>query len=286
MTTSAASSFIFYSLAFFRLRGNITVEEKKIHFHWTPKVGDGRMSNEAIGSYLTTVAKHMMWYPIVYAILVLPVAISRLSTYSGVPVPFSITIFTVAVFMLHGFLNTVLFCTTRTILPGSWRQRFGLSAGLEGGRGDVHDFSRTDAMSRFFGTRVASVDRGSAPATRSVDEKRVVGIKYEAEPSPSDIDSSTSSTSPIPPQQAHSDTGKEVGTHEHPIQQLSFSTPRDTRTRIHLEVEGDDEGSDFGAAVSLADTERTVEWEALQHPGRASSEYDHGKIDQSSEQPG
>ena len=233
------------------------------------------MSNEAIGSYLTTVAKHMMLYPIVYAILVLPVTISRLSTYSGVPVPFSVTTFTIAMITLHGFFNTVLFCTTRNILPGSWRQRFGLSAGLEGGRGDVHDFSRMNAMSLFFRTRSAAVDKVSPPATRSVDEERGMEIKYEAEASSSDIGSSTPSTSPIPPPQAH----------KHHIQQLSFSTPRDTRMSIHLEVEGDDEGSDFSAAVSLADTERTAEREALQHPGRASSEYDNGMVDQPGEQP-
>ena len=143
----------------------------------------------------------------------------------------------------------------------------------------MRDFSRTNAMSLFFSTRSATVDKGSAPATRSVDKEKGVEIKYEAEASPSDIGSSTSSTSPIPPPQAQRDTGKAVGTHEHHIQQLPFPTPRDTRRSIHPEVEGDEEGSDFGEVVSLADTEGTVEREALQHPGRASSEYDNGMVD-------
>jgi len=233
MTASAAFSFILYSLAFFRLRGNISVAGNKISFHRRPEVRCRRKSDETntktdgqrIELYLTTVAKHMLWYPVVYTILVLPVAISRLSTFSGVSVPFSITIFTASVFMLHGFLNTVLFCTTRTILPGSWRLRFGL-----GGR-DVSHSNRTNANPPFTGT-------GPASATLSVDVEKHVEIKYEAEPSPSCVGSGspTSSTSPISLPRAHDDTGKEVDTHEHHIQVPSFPAPRDTRTGIHLEV--------------------------------------------------
>jgi hypothetical protein len=288
MTAAAAFSFILYSLAFFRLRGNISVAGNKISFHPRPEVGNGRMSDETtteaherrIGLYLTTVARHMLWYPIVYIILVLPVAISRLSTFSGVSVPFSVTIFTAAVFMLHGFLNTVLFCTTRTILPGSWRQRFGLDTGREGGRGDISHLSHTSAKSPFTGIKIVTVSTGPAPVTLSVDVKKDVEIKCKAESSPSDIEfgSSGSSTSPIPLPQAHSDTGKEVDTHEHRIQRLSFPTPRE-------KVDGDDEGSDFGAGVHLASMERIVEWEMLQHPGRASSDYDNGMSDQSYERP-
>jgi len=119
MTASAAFSFILYTLIFFRLRGNISVSAGYIFFHRRPDTRVVRTTE----SYLTVVAKHMLWYPIVYVFLLLPVAVARLSAFDGKPVHFFATIISAAVFMLHGFFNTVLFCTTRNILPASWRQR-------------------------------------------------------------------------------------------------------------------------------------------------------------------
>src|SRR5260370_26482991 len=112
MFTWAVFSFILYLLVFFRLRGNIAVSDGyKIHFHQRPKVRLGRTSDGArivtgdlrVESHLTVVAKQMLWYPVAYTVLILPMAASRFSTFSGVSVPFPVTIFTAAVFMLHGF---------------------------------------------------------------------------------------------------------------------------------------------------------------------------------------
>jgi len=119
MIASAAFSFILYTLLFFRLRGNISVSAGyKISFHRRSETG---RTTDQIETYLTGVAKHMLLYPVVYIFLLLPLAIARLSTFDGKPVPFVATILSAAVFMLHGFFNTILFCTTRNILPESWR---------------------------------------------------------------------------------------------------------------------------------------------------------------------
>jgi len=141
MMTSAAFSFILYSLVFFRLRGNIIVTGYKISFHRRPDIRIGRASNGAlvvtddrrIESYLDTVAKHMLLYPIVYIFVILPLAATRYPAFRGEQVPFEATMFAAAVFMLHGFFNTVLFCTTRNILPGSWKQRLGLGTTFDSG---------------------------------------------------------------------------------------------------------------------------------------------------------
>jgi len=183
MALSAALSIILYSLAFFRLRGNITVSAGyRLSFHHREQASHGtnmETNDRHIELYLTTVAKHMLWYPIVYTVLVLPVAISRLSTFSGRSIPFSVTIFTAAVFMFHGLFNTVLFCTTRAILPGSWRQRFGLGTAQDIRRGDARPSNRTNET-WFTGTRMIT---GTAPASLSIDMKEGVESKYNAEPS-------------------------------------------------------------------------------------------------------
>jgi len=277
MFVSAAFSFILYSLVFFRLRGNISVSTGyKFSFHRRPKVKPGRTSDgtyitahdQRIESHLTTAAKHMMWYPVVYTVLVLPMAASRLSTFSGLSVPIPVTMFTAAVFMLHGFFNTVLFCTTRDILPGSWRQRFGFGTTRDIRRGDVGPSSRTDDA-WFTVTRPGTVDTGTTPAVRSVGIEKDV---EKAEPSASYVRFCppkspiipVSPTSPTPLLQAHSG-GHRGDTHDHHIRRLSSSAPQDTSTSIHFVVDEDDEASDLSIGGRL---ESIVEWELPQRPGR------------------
>jgi hypothetical protein len=207
MFISATFSFILYSLVFFRLRGNVSVSAGyKISFHRRPKVMAGTTSDGApimtddrrVESHLTTLAKHMLWYPIVYTILVLPMAASRFSTFSGLSVPFEVTIFTASVFLLHGFINTVLFCTTRDVLPGSWRQRFGLKNTWGTRRGDINPSSRTNET-WFTATRTGTVGIATAPAVRSVDVEKDVEAKYEAEPSISHVRFGSPTSLPLLP---------------------------------------------------------------------------------------
>jgi len=88
------------------------------------------MSNGALGvtgdrrveSNLDRVARHMLWYPIVYIIIVIPMVGIRYAAFSGLPDFPELTFAIASMFNLHGFFNTVLFCMTRNILPGSWRQ--------------------------------------------------------------------------------------------------------------------------------------------------------------------
>ena len=154
MFASAGFSFVLYLLVFLRLRGNITVSAgHKIHFHKRPKVRVGRTNAGAyvvtddrrIESHLTTVGKQMLWHPIAYTILVLPFAASRCASFAGTAVPFSVTMFTAAVFVLGGFVNAVLFCTTRNALPERWRRDLSIRTTLDSGRGDASLPSRTSS---------------------------------------------------------------------------------------------------------------------------------------------
>jgi len=52
-----------------------------------------------------------------YTILILPIAASRFSSFAGDDVPFGVTVFTAAVFLLSGIVNVTLFTMTRRVLP-------------------------------------------------------------------------------------------------------------------------------------------------------------------------
>lgn len=196
MFVSAGLSFILYLLVFFQLRGNITVSAGyKIEFHRRPRVRVGRTGNGAyivtddqrVESHLTRVAKHMLWYPVVFLVIILPMASARLSSFNGASVPFPVTICAAGLFMLHGFINTVLFCTTRNILSGGWRRRLGLGSAMDSGRSDLNLPSRTNAIWRFAGLdgRIQTIGTGPDPVVLSVGVEKDVEIMYdEAQPRP------------------------------------------------------------------------------------------------------
>jgi hypothetical protein len=282
MLISAVLSFILYLLVFFRLRGNISLSvENKIGFRRRPKVRVGRTSDgtyivtddRRVESHLTTVAKHMLWYPLAYALLVFPMAASRFSTFSGVLVPFPVTIVTAAIFMLHGFVNTLLFCTTRNILPGSWRQRFGLGTTWDTGRGDADLYNQTNATWQFTGFSTAGIGSASKGMTSvvlsAVRVEKGVEIHYdEAQPSPSypKVGSPSSPTSPTPLPRAYGGGGHLVDTHKHHTQQPPFLTPRDARSNLRYEVYEDDGDCDFDAGVDPALNATTIEPQAPPQP--------------------
>ena len=185
MITSAAFSLLFYLLVYFRLRGNISVSGFKPSFHRRPNVRIGRTSDGAwvatgdrrVESHLDKVAKHMLWYPIVYIFIVIPMAAVRYLAFSGSTVSFEATVTIAAWFNLHGFFNAVLFCTTRNILPESWRQRFGPKTTQGSRRGDVYPSSRmSETWPAATRTGTGSTRRPSQSVVRSVDVEKVVEI--------------------------------------------------------------------------------------------------------------
>jgi len=116
MFIAAGSSFVLYTLVFFRIRGNIEFEGGRVSFRKTASAG----SLESNGNYENrplTLSKQMLWYPVTYTIIILPIAAARFSSWAGHDVPFEVTIFCDTVFLLSGVVNVTVFTMTRRILP-------------------------------------------------------------------------------------------------------------------------------------------------------------------------
>ncbi|KAJ7124978.1 hypothetical protein C8R44DRAFT_781958 [Mycena epipterygia] len=114
MFMAALFSFILYSLIFLRMRGNVVVTGRRISVRWT---GISAWRGKQFEGQALAIARQMLLYPVSYTILILPIAASRFSAFRGHDVPFAVTIFSAAVFLLSGLVNVTLFTTTRRVLP-------------------------------------------------------------------------------------------------------------------------------------------------------------------------
>jgi hypothetical protein len=115
MFIAAFSCFILYVLVFLRLRGNIVRENGTFMFRRKGYHPDSGTREERFGR---EIAKRMVWYPVAYTCLLLPIAISRFIDWTGHDVPFQWTIFSDVVFLLSGkrdaaMLSTLRYLTTR-----------------------------------------------------------------------------------------------------------------------------------------------------------------------------
>lgn len=170
MFSSAGLSFILYFLVFLRLRGNVSVEGWHIRFHrahngsWQDNSNNGLFHDGRRDPHLMQVARQMLWYPIAYSILVIPIAAARFSAFSGKDVPFAVTILTSSIFMLSGFVNAILFTTTRRVIhfPSSWKSRW-LTFSNRG-----HDPERSPITGpQISTTTVTQFDEPDSPTTRA-----------------------------------------------------------------------------------------------------------------------
>ncbi|KAF9467336.1 hypothetical protein BDZ94DRAFT_1211129 [Collybia nuda] len=127
MFLAAFISFVLYVLIFLRLRGNVVRSGWRIRFRRTNETGTANWRGRKFADdQAMAIARQMLIYPIAYTILVIPIATARFAAWAGHKIPFEVTIFTAAVFLLSGLINVVLFTMTRRILPaeslriGSW----------------------------------------------------------------------------------------------------------------------------------------------------------------------
>ena len=237
---SAGFSLILYLLVFFRLRGNITISAGyKVDFHRRPKVRMGRTEagtyiatdDRHVESHLTTVAKQMLWHPIAYIVIILPFATARFSTFSGISVPSAVPIFTSALFVLTGFVNTVLFCTTRSVLPGNWRQRFGIEI-LLATRGDpgLSTWRNSTRRRPESGARMGTLGRTSIILNIGVEkESETKQSEGDAGPASIKLRTPTSLTCPI---QAY-DGKQQADNHSLHFPHTSFLPPLDELVLEH-----------------------------------------------------
>ncbi|KAH9888857.1 hypothetical protein C8Q73DRAFT_708429 [Cubamyces lactineus] len=116
MFISALLSFSMYILVFLRLRGNVMLHGWRLSFRFRKGPTDPS-APKSVDTHAVNIAKGMLLYPLAYTILLLPIALARFAEWSGYTVPFSVTVICDGVFLLSGFVNVVLFLTTRRVLP-------------------------------------------------------------------------------------------------------------------------------------------------------------------------
>jgi len=116
---SAGFGFMLYVLILLRVRGNLVIENGWLHFQWVSRSQAWQLSvgRDMIDSAMLRVAMSMVWYPVVYSLLIIPVALARISTFTGHHVPFWATVVTDVLFNSTGLLNSILFMSTRNALP-------------------------------------------------------------------------------------------------------------------------------------------------------------------------
>jgi len=267
MIVSATSCLVLYSLIFFRIRGNISVSGYKIFFH--------RRISIRFRSAVDTAARNMLWYPIVYVFIVYPMVATRYPAFSGLPDYPAITFIMTVIFNLHGFFNAVLFCTTRRILPESWRQRIGLGTIWGRAQGDTNGFSLTSRMCSFTcaSTTTAGIRPSSAGLSDDVEDPEIKDAA--ALNSSGSRPSSASPTMPTVPSQARIGSGKRANAHEHHIQ-LPSPARREPRASIPTDIDVDNRDSALSLGVHRASAEMTEEWEVPHHLGRAPSDHESG----------
>lgn len=101
--------FVFYTLVFFVLRGNISFRGSGVQS--TPRRAEDLFLRDRI-----IIAKRMLWYPFAYLTCVLPIAIIRLVGLRNVNVPESVWIFAMFFLFSLGVVDSVIYTTTRKLI--------------------------------------------------------------------------------------------------------------------------------------------------------------------------
>ncbi|KAI0765143.1 hypothetical protein C8Q74DRAFT_1219970 [Fomes fomentarius] len=116
---SAGLSFILYTAILLRVRGNLvrTSGRWQLRFVSHSERWVLAIRRDAIDSCMMSVAARMVWYPVAYTILLLPVTIARFVAFGGRDVPFRATMFADFVFNLQGLVNVALLLATRRFVP-------------------------------------------------------------------------------------------------------------------------------------------------------------------------
>ncbi|KAF8156626.1 hypothetical protein B0H34DRAFT_468877 [Crassisporium funariophilum] len=108
---SAGFSFILYSAVILRVRGNLAKgSDGKWRLQFLPPGQEWQLavSRDMLDNAMLSFAKKMVWYPIAYTIILIPITITRFIEFGGSKVPFGATAFTAVIFNLMGFINVIL----------------------------------------------------------------------------------------------------------------------------------------------------------------------------------
>ncbi|KAN0126207.1 hypothetical protein V8E53_014933 [Lactarius tabidus] len=118
--TSAFVSSQLYVAVLLRVRGNLVKDsEGRWFLRWvscddTWQLGFAR---DYLDSCIIKLVVIIVWFPVTYTVLILPISIAHFAGYAGARVPDSVTLMADMIFALGGFVNMLLFLRTRRSIP-------------------------------------------------------------------------------------------------------------------------------------------------------------------------
>ncbi|KAJ7584099.1 hypothetical protein C8J56DRAFT_789984, partial [Mycena floridula] len=116
---AAGVSFLLYVAVLLRVRGNLVLTGGSWRFR---KVPDGEawklaFSRDLLDTAMMSMSKMMVWYPVVYTALLIPITITRLSEFAGNSVPFGATVIADVIYNLTGLFNVIIFVMLDRMFP-------------------------------------------------------------------------------------------------------------------------------------------------------------------------
>ncbi|KAJ7484277.1 hypothetical protein FB451DRAFT_1231959 [Mycena latifolia] len=116
---SAGCCIVLYTFIVLRMRGNLVCEDGKWMLRFLPRAESWKLAihQDIIDSAMLRAVKKMVWYPIAYTWLILPITIVRILEFTGTPAPFGVIVVSDVIFNLTGFVNVILLVATRRLFP-------------------------------------------------------------------------------------------------------------------------------------------------------------------------
>lgn len=116
---SAGVGFILYAAILMRVRGNLYQADDKWRLRFVP-AGEGwklSLGRDLLDSAMLKAAQHMVWYPVAYTVILVPISLARLVEFAGGSVPDWAVDVTDVLYNLTGFVNVMIFLATRHLFP-------------------------------------------------------------------------------------------------------------------------------------------------------------------------
>jgi len=111
---------VLYVTVLLRVRGNLIQDTKgKWSVRWVPRCESWQLAftRDYLDSRTVKMAAIIVWYPVTYTLLIVPISIARFASYAGAGIPHGFTFVADIVFALGGFANLLLFLGTRRFIP-------------------------------------------------------------------------------------------------------------------------------------------------------------------------
>jgi len=116
---SAGVGFLLYVAVLLRVRGNLVIMDGHWQLRFVPRGESWRlqMRRDVIDTSMLRVAAHMIWYPVAYSVILIPVSLTRLTEFAGHAVPFWAIVLSDVIYSMTGFVNVILLFVTTRLVP-------------------------------------------------------------------------------------------------------------------------------------------------------------------------